>query len=163
MKSQNPECPCGSGARYGACCRPFHRGEEPPDALRLMRSRYAAFALGDAAYLWRTLHPEHPDRQGPDAEAQLVAGIRRTRQTVRFARLRILDHDQPDQDHARVLFHAELFERGKERSFVELSWFELESGAWRYLSGENRAMAAADPALSRLTLASFSPPPPGSS
>ena len=33
-----------------------------------MRSRFSAFALGETEYLWRTLHPEHPDRvRGHDA------------------------------------------------------------------------------------------------
>ena len=35
---------------------------EAPDAERLMRSRYSAFALREVAYLWKTLHPDHPDR-----------------------------------------------------------------------------------------------------
>ncbi len=50
-------CPCGSAASYDACCAPFHRGAEAPTALALMRSRYAAFAKHDAAYLVRTAHP----------------------------------------------------------------------------------------------------------
>ena len=55
-------CPCHSGRAYDACCGPCHRGaREAEDAVDLMRSRYAAFALGDAAYLWRTLHAEHED------------------------------------------------------------------------------------------------------
>ena len=30
-----------------------------------MRSRFAAFATGDAEYLWRTLHHGHEDRAHP--------------------------------------------------------------------------------------------------
>ena len=52
-----PPCPCSSGQRYSQCCAPYHRGAEPPDAERLMRSRYSAFAVGDSAYLSRTWHP----------------------------------------------------------------------------------------------------------
>src|SRR5207248_158569 len=33
MKSAIRDCPCGSGARYSACCFRFHKGAEPPDAL----------------------------------------------------------------------------------------------------------------------------------
>jgi SEC-C motif domain protein len=51
-------CPCGTGETYDACCGPLHRGAvqaETPE--RLMRSRYAAYALGDHDYVWRTWHP----------------------------------------------------------------------------------------------------------
>jgi SEC-C motif domain protein len=49
-------CPCGTGVPYDACCGPFHGGTPAPTAEKLMRSRYSAFALGDAEYLVRTWH-----------------------------------------------------------------------------------------------------------
>lgn len=53
-------CPCLSGETYDACCGRFHRGDaDAPTAERLMRSRYAAYAVGDVAYLLRTWHPDH--------------------------------------------------------------------------------------------------------
>ncbi|HEX8496958.1 MAG TPA: YchJ family metal-binding protein, partial [Actinomycetales bacterium] len=51
-------CPCGSGAGYESCCCRLHRGEGvPATAEQLMRSRFSAFAVGDAAYLGATWHP----------------------------------------------------------------------------------------------------------
>lgn len=51
-------CPCGLPEPYAACCGAYHRGEAtPPTPERLMRSRFSAFAVGDAAYLLRTWHP----------------------------------------------------------------------------------------------------------
>ena len=58
-------CPCLSGETYGACCGRYHRGllaggadsVTAPTAEALMRSRYAAFAVGDADYLLATWHP----------------------------------------------------------------------------------------------------------
>ncbi len=50
-------CPCGLPAGYDDCCGRFHRGAAAPTAELLMRSRYTAFAVGDAAYLLRTSHP----------------------------------------------------------------------------------------------------------
>jgi SEC-C motif-containing protein len=51
-------CPCGSGETYAACCGPFHSGEAaPPTATALMRSRFSAFATGDAGYLLQTWDP----------------------------------------------------------------------------------------------------------
>lgn len=50
-------CPCGTGLPYAGCCRRLHTGEAPAaTAEQLMRSRYSAFAVGDAAYLLRTWH-----------------------------------------------------------------------------------------------------------
>ena len=52
-------CPCSSGDSYDECCGPFHRGDAwPLTSERLMRSRYAAFALGDSAYLLASWHPD---------------------------------------------------------------------------------------------------------
>lgn len=64
-------CPCLSGEQYGDCCGPFHRGEaQAPTAEQLMRSRYSAFVVMDAAYLLRTWHPDTRP-----AELTLEAGI----------------------------------------------------------------------------------------
>lgn len=52
-------CPCLSGELYGECCGRFHDGlAQAATAEQLMRSRYSAFVLLDAAYLLRTWHPE---------------------------------------------------------------------------------------------------------
>ncbi|MFB2586458.1 YchJ family protein [Herbiconiux liukaitaii] len=51
-------CPCLSGSTYGECCGLYHRGDAAaPTAERLMRSRYSAFAIGDADYLRASWHP----------------------------------------------------------------------------------------------------------
>ncbi len=41
-------CPCNRGRPYAACCGPLHAGAPAAGADPLMRSRYAAFSLGDA-------------------------------------------------------------------------------------------------------------------
>ena len=55
-------CPCGSGLALSACCgRWLSGGASPlgaPDPLSLMRSRYAAYVLGDDAYVLATWAPE---------------------------------------------------------------------------------------------------------
>ena len=51
-------CPCGSGRPYDVCCGRLHRGAaHAATAEELMRSRYSAFAVGDAAYLRDTWDP----------------------------------------------------------------------------------------------------------
>lgn len=52
-----PLCPCG-GVEYETCCGRFLTGAEwPATPEETMRSRYTAFALGNAEHLWRTWHP----------------------------------------------------------------------------------------------------------
>lgn len=51
-------CPCGSDLAYDACCGPLHHGaRQAASAVELMRSRYAAYARGEADYVFRTWHP----------------------------------------------------------------------------------------------------------
>jgi SEC-C motif-containing protein len=141
-------CPCTSRRPYGECCGPLHRGEreaETPEAL--MRSRFAAFALADAAYLWRTLHPDHEDRARP--KDAVIRSLKDASRALKYMRLTILEARGD-----RVLFLASVFEKGKDRSFVELSTFARDSEGWRYVSGEARAASDfEDPTA--LTMASF--------
>lgn len=130
------DCPCFSGQRYLACCAPYHRGErEPARPALLMRSRFAAFALGLGPYLVHTLARSHPDAALPPEV--LARELGRVRERQRFLHLRIL-HDDETEAHtprAEVLFFAKIFEKGADRSFAELSQFEREAGVWRYASG----------------------------
>ena len=57
---KTPACPCGSGRPFAVCCAPALSGQRPaPNAESLMRSRYVAYSLADAAYraTWRRSHP----------------------------------------------------------------------------------------------------------
>ncbi|AKF83755.1 YchJ family metal-binding protein [Myxococcus faecalis] len=150
-----PPCPCSSGLRYRECCAPFHKGEaEAPDAERLMRSRYSAFAQREASYLWKTLHPQHPDRARP--EADVVRELRAFAQGHQFPKLVVMDRQAPDaQGNAQVLFFAKVFEKGKERSFVERSDFRHDGVGWRYLSGHTLMLRELTVPPESLTLATF--------
>src|SRR5262249_5718105 len=90
------DCPCSSGKRYVECCKGRHDGTRPaetPDAL--MRSRYAAFALGLGAYLVDTLAAGHSDRAVPPID--LARELGRAKDTQRFMCLRIC-HASVDGD-----------------------------------------------------------------
>ena len=56
-------CPCQSGETYASCCARYittvgaAEPTFPPTAAALMRSRFSAFAVGDAGYLLHTWHP----------------------------------------------------------------------------------------------------------
>jgi SEC-C motif domain protein len=112
-------CPCGSGRPYDLCCGPFHRGEaDAPTAEALMRSRYCAFARGDAAYLLRTWHPRTRPRS-VDTD-------------LRWVRLEVLGSTGGslfDTD-GTVLFQAH-YAGGVMR---ENSRFVRENGAWLYVA-----------------------------
>jgi SEC-C motif-containing protein len=130
-------CPCTSGLAYKECCAPYHRGERvPPDCEALVRARFAAFALGDGAFLVATLHPDHELLAGLDS-ALVAKELERQTKTFRYMRLTILDRTPPDVEGiAKVLFRAGVFERGVDRSFVELSNFSKVDGSWRYRDGQ---------------------------
>ncbi len=125
-------CPCGSAVAYDACCGPYHKGERPaPDPVALMRSRFSAFALGQAEYLVDTLAASHPDHDLPRAD--LLRSLRDTRGR-QYKSLAILD-DRRTGKTGEVLFAAGIREGARDMSFVELSDFEQERGAWKYASG----------------------------
>lgn len=148
----SPACPCSSGRPLRTCCLPFIDGKaEPPTPTALMRSRYAAFALKGVDYLWRTLARDHEDRRR--AEADVKRELRATATRFKYPGLTILDAQGEDPAApARVLFHARVFEKGRDRSFIEASRFVFEDGGWRYLDGEFRPIPTEKEALAALRL-----------
>lgn len=119
-------CPCGSGVAYDRCCGPFHRGEEvAPTAEALMRSRYAAFALGLPDHLLATWHP----RTRP-ATVELDPA-------TEWVRLEVQDTDGggPDDTEGEVEFTAHVRERGRRGQLHERSRFVRRAGRWFYLDG----------------------------
>ncbi|HTQ20333.1 YchJ family protein [Mycobacterium sp.] len=120
-------CPCGSGDGYADCCRPLHRGERGAQtALALMRSRFSAFALGDAGYLLTTWHPSTRPRQ-----LDLDNGIT-------WRRLQIVDTVAGTEDDATgvVDFRAQYEQRGSRHIMRECSRFTRDKGRWLYLDGD---------------------------
>lgn len=117
-------CPCSSGDSYDTCCGPLHRGEaEAPTAERLMRSRFSAFAVGDADYLLRSWHPSTRP-----SSLELDPGLR-------WYRLDILRTDRggPFDREGIVAFRAHY--KGTEvGELEETSAFVRENGSWYYLA-----------------------------
>ncbi|MFT3778699.1 MAG: YchJ family metal-binding protein [Ottowia sp.] len=120
-------CPCGLPARYEACCGRFidHWPAQPaPDPERLMRSRYTAFARGQADYLRATWHPDHrPAAIDFEPQARWL-GLE-----VRRARL-------IDATHGEVEFVARYRVAGCAVRLHELSRFVLQDGHWLYTDGD---------------------------
>ena len=131
-------CPCLSGETYGACCGRFHAGlaGSGPDAVRaptaeaLMRSRYAAYAVGDADYLLATWHPSTRP-----AELDLDDDVTwRRLDVVATSAGGPLDRTGVVEFVAHFR-SAETRERG---SLHEVSSFVREGGRWFYVDGEHR-------------------------
>lgn len=113
-------CPCGSEHAYDACCGPLHRGvRQAATALELMRSRYAAYAVGDVDYVFRTWHP----RTRP-ADLVLEGG-------PTWTGLRIEGYGED-----WVEFTARWLDDGRAGQLHERSRFDRRAGRWFYLDGE---------------------------
>ncbi|WP_427018119.1 YchJ family protein [Pseudarthrobacter sp. P1] len=117
-------CPCLSGETYGACCGRYLATATPaPTAESLMRSRFTAFATGDAAYLQRSWHPTTRP-----AELELDADMR-------WYRLDILDtvRGSVHDDDGVVTFRAYFRHPDGAGSQQETSRFLREGGRWFYV------------------------------
>jgi SEC-C motif-containing protein len=117
-------CPCGTGRDLADCCGRFLAGRaEAPTAEQLMRSRYTAFARGDAAYLTTTWHPGTRPRRvvvdprqrwvGLDVLAVTGGGMLAAEGTVEFVA-------RSERDGVPAELH-------------EVSAFTKVGGAWRYV------------------------------
>ena len=83
--SRNQPCPCHSGRKAKSCCGPWLQGGAAPSPVALMRSRYAAYALGMTRYIMETTDPDGPLHEADRDRGHLA-------------------------DQGRVLQHAALFE-----------------------------------------------------
>ena len=119
-------CPCSSGLPYAECCGRLHDGTATAaTAEQLMRSRYSAFAVGDAAYLRATWHsstrPGAVDLDprirwtGLEVLGATGGGLLAREGTVEFRAHSVVDRAAGTQH--------------------EDSRFVREDGAWRYLDG----------------------------
>lgn len=134
------ECPCGGAApnrratakptRFAECCGRFLSGaEHAPSALELMRSRYTAYVLGDAAYLRATWDPATcPADFEVDPDAPGAA---------RWLGLLIKRHEALDATHAIIEFVARYKQGARGHRLHEVSRFTRGAdGCWRYVDGD---------------------------
>ncbi|MBW4717643.1 SEC-C domain-containing protein [Saccharothrix sp. SC076] len=117
-------CPCGLGEPYEECCGACHSGRRTAaTAEALMRSRYSAFALGEADYLLATWHPStRPATLDLDPDQ-------------RWLRLEVLDRTDGGLFHTTgtVEFRAIYRWRGRRDELREHSRFVRENGRWLYV------------------------------
>jgi SEC-C motif domain protein len=125
-----PACPCGTGLPTDECCGRLLEGRAAAaSAEQLMRSRYTAFALGDAGHLLATWHPS---TRPPGLD--LDPG-------VRWTGLDVLATSGGTLLAAAgtVEFRAHYVHGGRRGSQHERSRFVREDGRWFYLDGVSLA------------------------
>lgn len=131
---QETVCRCGSDLSYETCCKPYHQGSRSPEnALKLMKSRYVAYALNLPEYIIRTTHPASPQYQ-----ANVFAwkrSITKFSQSQVFQKLEVVDFIEHGS-FSTVVFIAHLASGHTDNTFCERSYFEKLKGHWLYKWGE---------------------------
>lgn len=118
-------CPCCSTKKYKDCCGVYHADFKAPTAEALMRSRFSAFALHLADYLYETTYPNQRKNHSKAAILNWSVSnkwmqleiIKATEKTVEF-KAYYLDADLNAQVHH------------------EKSTFKQLNGVWYYVSGD---------------------------
>jgi SEC-C motif domain protein len=121
-------CPCGRSHAYEACCGRWHSGAQhlaAPTPEALMRSRYAAYALGLTDYLLATWHA-----------ATRPATLAPFDPQVRWLGLEVRKTSMSDADHGLVEFVARSKLAGRAHRLRETSRFVREDGRWYYVDGD---------------------------
>ncbi|WP_457933910.1 YchJ family protein [Pseudoalteromonas sp. SCSIO 43210] len=121
-------CLCGSQQNYVDCCEPFHLAIQHPQTPELlMRSRYSAYALKNAKYIYQTYttdkQPENP-----------VKEIKEFADGCRFIKLTIIDSGH-DDSQGFVEFKAHYFYDNLYCELHEQSKFIKEKKQWKYSDG----------------------------
>lgn len=130
MKKTTPNtpCPCGSRIKYKKCCAIYHKGALAETALELMKSRYVAYAVGDASYIIKTTHPNNPDYS--EDTKSWKESIELFSNKTEFLGLEIVEFIDGEEE-AFVTFKAKLSSGDME----EKSRFLKVNGRWFYESG----------------------------
>ncbi len=124
-------CVCGSGLAFALCCEPILNGKPAPTAEALMRSRYAAYALGKLDHVERTATPEALEGFNRQDSERVVDESK----WLGLEILRTVDGGEGDQT-GQVEFVFRYSLRGQTYAQHELSTFCRKDGAWLYSSSE---------------------------
>jgi peptide deformylase len=133
MTDVEMRCPCFSGKEYNVCCKPFHQGNIPDNALLLMRSRYAAYVLNIPDYIIETTHPASP--QYLENKFLWKHNISQFARKSSFLDLKIFDFKEKS-NLATVTFTAYISQDGNDATFTERSYFEKINNRWFYRGGQ---------------------------
>lgn len=119
-------CYCGSNLSFENCCQPCIIGIlKAPTAEALMRSRYSAFATGEADYLVATTHSS-------TRKSHKKADILNWSQSNQWIKLEVLAATVTTVTFKAYYLDSQL----KAQIHNEHSTFIFENGSWFYVDGE---------------------------
>ena len=120
-------CPCGSQQALSHCCAIYHGGKAAPTAQALMRSRYAAYALGLHTYLYHTWAAKTRPKPGE------LGGT-----NLQWVHLRIIacKDGLEDDEKGEVRFAASYVRNRKGTCLEETSRFVRQEDRWVYVDGD---------------------------
>jgi SEC-C motif domain protein len=125
-------CVCGAGESTESHCLPYIKGDRRPEtAEALMRSRYAAYALGEIDYVLSTHTPEAAkdvDRESTEAWSK----------NSTWLGLEVVETEAGGEsdDKGSVEFIARYKVKGMSVQHHELAQFEKRDGKWLYSEGK---------------------------
>lgn len=129
------QCPCASDLPYNQCCQPLIKATKQADSPeQLMRSRYTAYAIKDATYIYLTY-------AASSRLEQTIVDIEQWASQTKWLKLVIhqasnYQHDRKNNKSAQVEFSAFYLHNERIWHMRENSNFIIEDNAWRYLDGD---------------------------
>ncbi|WP_018690643.1 YchJ family protein [Algicola sagamiensis] len=123
------QCPCCSHQSFHVCCQPLIEKQQlatTPEAL--MRSRYSAYVLKNAAYIHATYAPEMREQH---AEHEILDWA----EQVAFVSLNVIESTYQSQQGI-VEFIAQYIWEDKLHTLHERSTFRKEGLHWFYVNGD---------------------------
>ena len=125
-------CPCGSKLTFEECCEPFLiKKKKPSTAAELMRSRYAAYAMGAVEYLYET--------SGPKVKKEFDAdSSRKWAESAKWTGIEILEElgGGPADDKGSVEFIAHYTVNDNQFNHHERAEFRKIDGEWLFMDGK---------------------------
>lgn len=121
------KCYCGSGNKFSDCCQPYIIGtKKAPTAEVLMRSRYSAYAIHAADYLWATTAPKERKNYSKSAIMDWAKSNQWIKLEILNTALTVVEFKAYYLDN-----------RLKAQIHHERSTFKNEEGNWYYVDGEH--------------------------
>ncbi len=122
-------CICQSNKAFSRCCQPLLEGKKhAPTPVKLMRSRYSAFALGGFGHYLKDTWLS--------STAQVLDPAELSQRAINWQGLAIESNSQKG-DYGVVEFRAYfLDEGGLKQAHHEVSRFQRIDGKWFYVDGK---------------------------
>jgi len=125
-------CPCGSNNKYSECCEPIHlKKVEAQTPEQLMRSRYSAYALNKADYIYQTYAKSSQKEQS-------IEEIKAWAEETNWLNLNVKSSSEyKNTTHPTVTFEAIYKNNNIFYKMKETSRFIKEIKVWRYIDGNH--------------------------